>query len=104
MRFSVGGTRGDHCWWLHASNGRPVAWAGETFSSQSNADRAARAFKAGAATARYEVYEDSASRWRWRAWQSSDKVAASGEAFASKHSAEAAAQHVREDAGGATGP
>lgn len=54
-----------------------VAWAGENFSSTYNASRAASAFKSGAATARYEVYEDNGGSWRWRAWRSSDKVAAS---------------------------
>ena len=81
-----------------------VAWAGETFDSQSNADRAANAFKDGAATARYEVYKDSGDNWRWRAWRSSDKVAASGESFASESNAQRAADNVRDDAGDATGP
>nr|WP_238994863.1 DUF1508 domain-containing protein [Mycolicibacterium chubuense] len=81
-----------------------VAWAGEGFDSQSNATRAATAFKSGAATARYETFQDSGGSWRWRAWRSSDKVAASGESFDSRHNAERAAENVRANAPYATGP
>ena len=103
--FKVGNNRaGDPTWWLYAANDKMIAWAGETFASTGNATRAANAFKSGAATARYEVYEDTGSHWRWRAWRSSDKVAASGESFSSKYSAERAAENVRDSAGGASGP
>lgn len=105
MRFSVGATKGGaYSWWLYGGNNEQVAWAGETFASHANTLRAATAFKAGAATARYEVYSDGGSQWRWRAWRSSDKVAASGEAFASQYHAQRAAENVRANAGGATGP
>lgn len=104
MRFSVGkNTGGAFSWWLYASNGEQVAWAGETFYSESNAHRAAQAFKTGALTARFEVYLDAGRQWRWRAWRGSDKVAASGEAFASRANAERAAENVRLNAGGASG-
>lgn len=87
-------------WWLYSSNHEMVAWAGETFASLYNAKRAAESFKAGAFTARYETYTDAAGKWRWRAWRSSDKVAASGESFSSKASAAAAAENVQRNAGG----
>jgi uncharacterized protein len=104
LRFTVNTTRdGAHSWWLYGANGELVAWAGETFPTDYNARRAATAFKAGAATARYETYLDTAGKWRWRAWRSSDKVAASGESFASHSNAERAAQNVRLNAGSATG-
>jgi len=104
MRFSVNNnTAGKPSWWLYGSNGEQVAWAGETFASMSNAKRAAEAFKVGAKTARYDIYEDAGGHWRWRAWRSSDKVASSGESFASKYNAERAAENVRDNAGGATG-
>lgn len=104
MRFSVGNnTAGKPSWWLYGGNNKKVAWAGETFASPSNATRAAKAFKAGAKTARYEIYEDSGSNWRWRAWRSSDKVASSGESFSSKYAAERAAENVRDNAGSASG-
>jgi uncharacterized protein len=103
--FSVGNNQaGQPSWWLYGDNNRMVAWAGETFDSTSNATRAATAFKAGAATARYEVYADTGGRWRWRAWRSSDKVAASGESFDGEYEARRAAENVRANAGSATGP
>ena len=90
-------------WWLYANNNEMVAWAGESFASLSNARRAATAFKAGARSARYDVYQDQSGAWRWRAWRGSDKVAASGEAFSSHYAAERAAVTVRDNAGRATG-
>ncbi|WP_219844670.1 MULTISPECIES: DUF1508 domain-containing protein [unclassified Microbacterium] len=90
-------------WKLVGANGEMVAWAGESFYDQSGSLRAARAFKVGALTARYEVYADASGQYRWRAWRGSDKVAASGEAFASKSNAERAAENVRLNAGSATG-
>jgi uncharacterized protein YegP (UPF0339 family) len=89
---------------LYGDNGEMVAWAGETFASESNALRACEQFKAGARTARYEPYVDQGDRWRWRAWRSSDKVASSGESFDSKSNAERAAANVRDNAGSASGP
>lgn len=103
-RFQVGNTQaGEPSWWLYAGNNEMVAWAGETFASNSNAQRAASAFKVGAKTARYDVYQDTAGSWRWRAWRGSDKVAASGESFSSKYAADQAASRVRDNGGGAGG-
>lgn len=105
MRFSVGTNKaGEPSWWLYSSNGEKVAWAGETFASTPNATRACTAFKAGASTARFEVYQDAGHKWRWRAWRSSDKVASSGESFDSQYNAQRAADNVKSNAGGATGP
>ena len=105
MRFYVGNTNGGlPSWWLYSDNSQTVAWAGETFASLANAMRAAEAFKVGAASARWEIFEDAGGQFRWRAWRSSDKVASSGESFASKANAERAAANVREGAAGATGP
>lgn len=104
MRFEVGNDRGGKpTWWLYAANNKLVAWAGESFSSTYNAQRAASAFKAGAKTARYEVYKDFGGDYRWRAWRGSDKVAASGESFSSEWAARAAAENVRDNAGTAAG-
>ncbi|MFE1644129.1 YegP family protein [Microbacterium sp. P01] len=74
-----------------------------TLHDQTGALRAARSFELGAATARYEIYADAGGSYRWRAWRGSDKVAASGEAFASKRNAERSADNVRLNAGDATG-
>src|SRR5690242_3457690 len=64
-------TAGQPSWWLYAANNEMVAWAGETFASRHNAQRAAAAFKAGAKTARYDIYQDAGGAWRWRAWRGS---------------------------------
>ncbi|WP_263055259.1 DUF1508 domain-containing protein [Curtobacterium sp. RIT-PI-V] len=104
LRFTINTTRnGQWSWWLYAANNEMVAWAGETFVSAPNAQRAASSFKVGASTARYDVYLDTAGKWRWRASRSSDKVAASGEAFASHANAQRAAVNVQMNAGTATG-
>lgn len=104
MQFTVGNDHsGKPTWWLYAANNKLVAWAGESFASLYNAQRAAASFRSGAKTARYEVYQDSGGSYRWRAWRSSDKVAASGESFSSRGAAQAAADNVRENAGGAAG-
>lgn len=100
LRFVVGLDSGDNwSWWLYGENTQLLAWAGESFSSSSNARRAMTAFKVGASTARYEVYLDLANEWRWRAWRSSDKVAASGRTFDSYIAAHSASVVVRDYAG-----
>jgi uncharacterized protein YegP (UPF0339 family) len=105
MEFKVlNDTGGNPSWWLYSSNGQLVAWAGESFASTSNAKRAAEAFKAGAASATFYVYEDAGKKWRWYAQRSSDKVASSGESFDSKANAERAALNVQANAGSADGP
>jgi uncharacterized protein YegP (UPF0339 family) len=103
-RFEVKYDKGGKAsWWLYSSNYKMEAWAGESFYSLSNAERAAQAFKAGAKTARYETFQDVGGRWRWRAWRGSDKVAASGESFSSPYVAQQEADRVRDNAGGASG-
>lgn len=105
MYFHIGDNKaGNPSWWLYAANHKQVAWAGESFASTSNARRAAESFKAGAKTARYEIYLDSGGSYRWRAWRSSDKVASSGESFSSRFAAQAAANNVRDHAGSARMP
>lgn len=105
MRFEVKADKGDnYSWWLISSNGQTVAWAGESYASKSNANRAAEAFKVGAAEAKYELYEDKGGAWRWRAQRGGNVVAVPGEAFASKSNAQRSADNVRDNAAGATGP
>lgn len=94
---------GNPTWKLYSSNGQLVAWAGETFYTTYNATRAATAFRAGASAARFETYLDNAGHYRWRAIRGGNKVAASGEAFSSKASADRAAENVRVNAGTASG-
>ncbi|WIM87717.1 DUF1508 domain-containing protein [Candidatus Mycobacterium wuenschmannii] len=105
LTFKADYDRGGHpSWWLTSSNGEEVGWAGQSFASLSSAKRAAESFKAGAATARYEVYKDTGGHYRWRAWRSSDKVASSGESFYSEFNAKRAAENVRVNARTAVGP
>jgi len=105
MRFLVTNDQaGKPSWWLYASNGQMVAWAGESFASMTNANRAATSFKLYAFSSRFEIYQDTGNHWRWRAWRSSDRVASSGESFSSAASASTAAENVRLNAGSADGP
>ncbi len=105
MQFEVlNDTSGKPYWRLRSNNNRTVAWSGEMFSSQYAAKQAAQAFKTGAKTARFQVYADNGGKYRWRAWRSSDIVASSGESFDGEWEAKRAADNVRDNAGGATGP
>lgn len=105
VKFEVlSDTAGKPYWRLRSNNSQTVAWSGETFSSEYAVKQAAQAFKAGAKTARYVVYKDSGGKYRWRAWRSSDIVASSGESFYGEWEANRAAENVRDNAGGATGP
>ena len=107
MYFRVANDRAEHpTWWLYGSDDQMVAWAGEEsrFDSLEKARLAAQTFKTSAATARYEVYQDGSRLWRWRAWRSSDELAASGESFYSQLTARRSAASVRDHASGAKGP
>lgn len=106
MNFEVyADTAGNYRWRLKSSNGQKVATSGESFASESNATRAAEGFKASAKTYGYEVYKDSAGNYRWRAKATNGQtVASSGESFVSESNAQRAADNVRDNAGGATGP
>lgn len=106
MQFDVyADTGGNYRWRLIAGNGQKVASSGEAFASKSNATRAAEGFKAGAKTYHYETYADASGSYRWRAKAGNgEKVASSGESFASQSNATRAAENVRDNAGSATGP
>lgn len=47
---------------------------------------------------KFEVYSDGSGKYRWRLWSGSNKVAASGESFASKYNAERAADGFKSSA------
>ena len=102
MRFEVYATEaGNDRWRLLASNGQEVANSGENLS---NAKRSAQAFKKNAKSSGYEVYESGTAQ-RWRARSSNGQiVAVGGEPFASKASAQRAADNVCDNAGTADGP
>lgn len=51
------------------------------------------------AGAKFEIFEDKADEWRWRLRDGNgEKVATSGESFASKSNAKRAAQNVKDTA------
>lgn len=53
--------------------------------------------------AKFEIYADAAGNYRWRLKANNgEKIASSGESFASKESAKRAAQTVKDTAGSAT--
>ena len=96
---------GKNRWRLKSDNGQIVASSGESFFSKQNAERAAVGFKANAASASYEVYEDGGRKWRWRARAANGlTIASSGGALASKQDAQQAADNVKTSAGSATIP
>src|SRR3954470_4800702 len=83
LRIEVYGQAAKARWRRKARNGQTVASSGEAFSSHGNAERAAKAFKQGAAKAELEVYADRGGKYRWRAKSSNGQtVASSDEAFA----------------------
>jgi len=61
--------------------------------------------RGGDGMAKFEVFADAAGKYRWRLVASNgEKIATSGESFARHESASRAAQTVRREAPGATGP
>jgi uncharacterized protein YegP (UPF0339 family) len=95
---------GKPSWWLHSATGQAVAWAGSTFDSFAEARRAAESFKACAEAARYDACAAPGGAWRWRAWRSNEKIAASTDSFGRQLNARRAAATIRDNAGTATGP
>lgn len=96
MRFRAGEVIAQQpSWWLYGESNEVVAWAGETYPSLTVAEHAADAFRSGATRAKFELYQDRSSQWRWRAWVADQKVASSGEAFLSELAARRAANQVR---------
>jgi uncharacterized protein YegP (UPF0339 family) len=91
-------------WWLY-SDGTLKAASGESFYDTGDAKRAAREFKASAATDDYHVWETD-EQWYWDATspQNGKKVATGAKGYPSKGGAEGVANAVRYSAAGASGP
>ena len=97
MRFKTGEViAAQPTWWLYDADNELVAWAGETFVSVEHADSAAERFRYDAARAKFELFQDRTSQWRWRAWVSDVKVASSSERYPSEIAARRAANTVRD--------
>lgn len=63
------------------------------------------ALRGGDRMARFQVFADVAGKYRWRLVASNgEKIATSGESFASRENAARAAQTVKREAQGASGP
>lgn len=104
MRFEVYEDASSKYRWRLWSGSNKVASSGESFSSKSNADRAATSFKSKAKTSLYTIYQ-SGNIWYWNAKASNgEKVASGGESFVSEANAQRAAYNVRDNAASATGP
>lgn len=105
MYFHAGlSTKNNPSWWLYGDNREQVGWAGRIFDSVNDAKAAAEYFRANVTAAVFDVYLDERNEWRWRAFVGGDRVASSGEAFASGSNARRAAENVQVNAGSATAP
>lgn len=98
MRFKAGEVMAEQpSWWLYGERNEVVAWAGETYPSLRVAESAALSFRSDAPRAKFELYQDRARRWRWRAFLADTLVASSGEAYLSEIAARRAANTVRDN-------
>jgi uncharacterized protein YegP (UPF0339 family) len=94
---------GKHRWRMVSSNGQTTASSGESFASASSARTAAKNFVSKCATWRFEVYDDTGGKPRWRAIATNGQtVASSGEAFSTRSNARRAADNVRDRGAKAT--
>lgn len=97
MRFKAGEVMAAQpSWWLYGDRNEVVAWAGETYPSLRVAENAALTFRSDASRAKFELYQDRARKWRWRAFLADTLIASSGEAYLSELSARRAANAVRD--------
>ena len=106
MSLEVYGDKGGKSRWrLKSSNGQTIASSGESFSTPAAAKKAASGFSKGAGKWNYEVYANKAGKHSWRAKATNGQtVGSAGAAFASKSNAQRAANNIRGNAGGASGP
>lgn len=97
MRFKTGDVIADRpSWWLYDADNQVIAWAGDMFSSLDEAEDAAEAFRCGAARARFELFQDRASHWRWRVMAGDRRIASSSDAYLNQLAARRAANNVRD--------
>lgn len=101
---------GEYRWRLRHDNGNIIADSGEGYSSKSNAREAierVQGYAPGAdvldvGQAAFELYEDSASEYRWRLrHRNGNIIADSGEGYSSRSAAEDAVNGVKRNAPGA---
>ena len=88
---------GSYRWRLRAANGQVVATSANSYEARRAARDAARDLAAHANAMGFEVFEDGAGRFRWRARAPSGRVVAqSAEYFGGRSNAQRAARRVRE--------
>jgi len=98
MRFKTGDVIADRpSWWLYGADNCLVAWAGDMFASLEEAEHAAEDFRYGASRARFELFRDRTSAWRWRAMIGERKIASSSETYLNELAARRAAKNVRDN-------
>lgn len=102
MRFKTGEVAERPTWVLYGNDNALVAWAGDTFASPVQAEKAAETFRYSAARAKFELYQDRQQRWRWQAVLSDARVASSSECFPNEIAARRAASQVRDAVARAT--
>lgn len=96
MRFKAGDVISRQpSWWLYGAGNEVVAWAGSTYPSLTDAERAADIFRRSAALAKFELFQDRSDGWRWRAWLGDQKIATSGLSYLSEIAVWRAANEVR---------
>ena len=103
MKFEVADRGQGPSWWLH-ENGEVLAWPGCYYVSLAFAEREAAAFKAGAASATFEIFQASGG-WQWRAVQPIEYyMAFSAGVFARPSQARKAGRELRHKVQHAVGP
>jgi hypothetical protein len=106
MRFLVeSSVARQAAWWLIDDEGLVLAWSGVTFASLALADHAAHRFRLEPDGREFRIQERAGSSWRWTAWDASgERVAVSGDWFATRAEAGDAARRMAGLAGAAIGP
>lgn len=106
MRFVVeSSVSGQPAWWLIDHDGLVVAWSGTTYASLALADHAAHRFRVETDGRQFRLQERRGRTWRWTAWNAAgERVAVSGDWFATTTEASEAAGRMAVLAGAAIGP
>ncbi|WP_123537148.1 DUF1508 domain-containing protein [Halosimplex salinum] len=84
-------------WRLVHRNGNVLADGGEGYSRRNDANRAVDRIREGVDDLAFEVYEDNAGEWRWRARGGNGQIVADGgEGYSARDEADEAVERVRE--------
>ncbi len=90
---------GEWRWRLVHQNGNILADGGQGYSRRNDANRAVDRLREGVDDVEFEIYEDNAGEYRWRARGGNDRIVAdSGEGYDSRNGAERSVERVRSHA------